>query len=195
MEITVHEGGPVYKGSGPTIATIKYAATFIGKSGPSGTGEFYSGVRPGMQGTAAHKIWSTQHESWSFSVGGAWLSCDREEIQLDEPEGPRPASPVRYVAEFTAEAWVRDEAIEVDPEGPTEWDCTTYATTGKACNSAGERTLLAYLADVAEWRHESLTDGGVTDNDDLFIHDPNAPEWIRTWHGPFTIRVREEAPS
>jgi len=102
----------------------------------------------------------------------------------------------RYVAEFTPEAWVKDQAIEVDPEGPQEWDCTAYAQTGVAFSGAGERTLLAYLADVAERRGESLTDGwGVTDNDDLFKHDPAAPEWVRTWRGPFTIRIREEIPA
>ena len=31
---------------------------------------------------------------------------------------------MRYIATFTPQAWVRDNAIEVDPEGPTQWNCT-----------------------------------------------------------------------
>jgi hypothetical protein len=89
---------------------------------------------------------------------------------------------IRYLARFTPEAWVRDQAIEVDPAGPQEWDCTTLALAH-----------LDYLADAAARRHESLDDGeGVLDNDDMFKDDPGAPEWVRSWPGPFTIRVRAE---
>jgi hypothetical protein len=87
----------------------------------------------------------------------------------------------RYVAHFTPEAWIRDNATEVDPEGPQEWDCTGYA-----------RQNLEYLDRTARRRHEDLNDDlfGVTDNDDVFMDDPAAPEWVRSWQGPFTIRIR-----
>ena len=96
---------------------------------------------------------------------------------------PAPAPQVRYVAHFTPEAWVRGQAIEVDAEGrPQEWDCTREAT---------EPETAAYLLRLLHDRDESLTDGwGVTDNDDRFKNDPGAPEWIREWRGPFTIRIR-----
>jgi hypothetical protein len=87
LDITVHEMGTGYKNSGRTVATIKYDATFTGKSGPAGTSEFFTGVKPGMRGTAARKIYSADgSESWSFSIGGAWLVCDREDLELNEPE-------------------------------------------------------------------------------------------------------------
>jgi hypothetical protein len=96
--------------------------------------------------------------------------------------GPAANPKIRYLARFTPEAWVRDQAIEVDAAGPQEWDCTTLALAH-----------LDYLADVAARRRESLDDGeGVLDNDDLFKDDPDAPEWVRSWRGPFAIRVRTE---
>ena len=89
---------------------------------------------------------------------------------------------IRYLARFTAEAWIRNQATEVDAAGPLEWDCTTLALAH-----------LDYLAAAAARRHESLDDGeGVLDNDDMFKDDPGAPEWVRSWSGPFTIRVRTE---
>lgn len=96
--------------------------------------------------------------------------------------GPATNPKIRYVARFTPEAWIRDQATEVDPQDPQEWDCTTLALAH-----------LAYLAAAAARRHESLDDGeGVLDNDDVFKDDPDAPEWVRSWTGPFTIRVRTE---
>lgn len=90
-------------------------------------------------------------------------------------------SSLRYTAHFTPEEWQGDQAIEVDPEGPQEWDCTRYAL---------ER--LDYLAGL-ETLSTSLDDPfGVTDNDDQFQDDPDAPAWIRDWRGPFTIRIRRE---
>jgi hypothetical protein len=97
-----------------------------------------------------------------------------------EPSVVKPAAP-QYTATFQPEAWVRDQAIPVDAEGPTEWDCTAFV----------DADTLLYLNGCGERRHESLTDfDGVLDNDDVFKRDPGAPAWIRDWHGPFTIRVR-----
>jgi hypothetical protein len=96
--------------------------------------------------------------------------------------GPATKPKLRYLARFTPEAWVRNQATELDPSGPQEWDCTTYALAH-----------LDYLAAVAGRQRESLAgDEGVLDNDDVFKADPDAPEWIRAWAGPFTIRVRAE---
>jgi hypothetical protein len=93
--------------------------------------------------------------------------------EADDDDGPR------YMAHFTAEAWQRDQAVEVDPLGPAHWDCTRYA-----------RQHAGYLAALSEVRHESpLHHDGVLDNDDVFRNDPAAPEWVRYWRGPFTIRI------
>jgi hypothetical protein len=85
MEITAKEiiG---YTKPGPTVAEIKISATFIGKCGPYGTGEGYTGVKPGMRGIARLDVWSTGLEGWEFGSGhDAWLSCDRADVDLHEP--------------------------------------------------------------------------------------------------------------
>ncbi|HWG00831.1 MAG TPA: hypothetical protein VG164_03140 [Trebonia sp.] len=87
------------------------------------------------------------------------------------------ASGQRLTAHFTPEAWQRDQAIEVDPQGPQEWDCTGFA-----------RLYPGYVQQLAE--NGDLT-RGVTDNDDLFHGDPAAPAWVRAWSGPFTITIRQ----
>jgi hypothetical protein len=90
-----------------------------------------------------------------------------------------------YTAHFTPEAWQRDQAVEVDPEGPQEWDCTAYARQDRA-----------YLASTA-LAHGEDPDGpaGVLDRDDVFRADPAAPQWVREWRGLFTIRVTRELVS
>ncbi len=88
----------------------------------------------------------------------------------------------RYTAHFTPEAWQGGSAAEVDPEGPQEWDCTAYA-----------RQHWAYLARTALAHGEDQAGPeGVLDQDDVFKADPAAPQWVREWRGPFTIRVRRE---
>jgi hypothetical protein len=95
-------------------------------------------------------------------------------------ESPGPAA--RYGAEIQPEAWISGQAVPVDAPGPRAWDCTAFALA--------HATYLTALAD----RGGSLADG-VTDSDDLFREDPAAPAWVRTWAGPFTIRVTELAPA
>lgn len=87
-------------------------------------------------------------------------------------------SALTYTARFTPQAWVRDYAIDVDPEGETEWDVTAEV-----------------VADPKYWAGLGLagfvSDGTdeVVDNDDSLKADPNAPEWVRAWTGPFIIEV------
>jgi hypothetical protein len=96
MEITAHEV-PSYTKPGPTIVTIKIPATFTGKCGPNGTGEFYTGVKPGMRGIAMHEVSSTGYESWAFGTGeSAWLMCDREDLELHEPQAPEPGDKIMF---------------------------------------------------------------------------------------------------
>ena len=85
-----------------------------------------------------------------------------------------------YIAHFTPEAWQQDQAIEVDAEGPQEWDCTAWAQQHP--DYMDRITMLARGGDT----------DGVLDRDDLFQSDPAAPQWVREWRGPFTIRVRWE---
>ena len=85
---------------------------------------------------------------------------------------------VRYIARFQPEAWINDCAIAVDPDGPTEWDCTAFVTPD----------VRAYLDGCVKRRDDDLA-SGVLDDADVFIDDPAAPEWVRRWRGPFTIQL------
>lgn len=89
----------------------------------------------------------------------------------------------RYLAHFTPQAWLRDVAIEVDPEGDPEWDATRFIE---------ENRLQANLFG-ADWRDRNLVDQGpVIDCDDVLARDPDAPDWVMGWRGPFCIAVRAE---
>jgi len=67
-------------------------------------------------------------------------------------------------------------AIAVDPQGETTWDVTEYLTTLDP----------AFVAETIERG---------SDHDDLLRQDPNAPEWVREWSGPFDtyIDTKEDA--
>lgn len=86
----------------------------------------------------------------------------------DEPEPLRDGT--RIIARFHPQAWINNEATEVDPEGPVEFD-VTGAILAMPRNEA-----LAMLND----RDES---------DDLARLD-TAPQWIKDWSGPFWVEVR-----
>lgn len=88
----------------------------------------------------------------------------------------------RYIAEFRPEAWQHDQAIPVDPQGDTEWDCTEYLFD--VCEES-ERTRTIIIVPLDEGQDEVL------DNDDVLKDDPKAPEWVRSWSGPFNIHVRK----
>lgn len=82
-----------------------------------------------------------------------------------------------YTAHITPEAWERDNAVPVEPEGPDRWDCT------RAVARAAD--YFAKLAGEHGWDDP----GGLLDRDDRLKDDPDAPMWVGEWSGPFTIRV------
>lgn len=86
-----------------------------------------------------------------------------------------PAGP-RYRATFRPQAWVRDNAIEVDPEGETSWDCSAFIAEIVAEPGTGG----------AEWLLRTLEHG---DRDDILRTDPNAPAWVAGWRGPFDTEL------
>jgi hypothetical protein len=87
----------------------------------------------------------------------------------------------KIIATFQGEAWINDYALPVD-NAFTEWDTTAYA--------AG---FSRYLGQLAIRQRSGLNaEDGLLDNDDIFKSDPDAPELVRNWRGPFTIRLREE---
>jgi hypothetical protein len=64
---------------------------------------------------------------------------------------------------FTPQAWVNDNAIEVDAEGEREW----FVSIDTADDLPGCTDL------------------------DWVTEDPFAPQWVKDWSGPFTISVVE----
>ena len=115
-----------------------------------------------------------------------WL-CERagcENLRTDSAEQLCPAGcRVRYIARFVPQAWVNGQAIEVDPEGPVEWDATSF-----------------FASLSREHREESLAridaEGEALDRYDASCSDDEAPSWSRGWNGPFDVCLRrvEEIP-
>lgn len=90
----------------------------------------------------------------------------------------------RVIATFTPQAWIRNDAIDVDAEGPTVWDASTFAEQHQD-----------YVQRLRQ--HQTAADvvDEVLDNDDVFKSDPDAPDWIRQWTGPFSIHLRFVEPT
>jgi hypothetical protein len=81
-----------------------------------------------------------------------------------------------YTAHFRPEAWQNDNAIPVDPQGPTRWEVSpAYLYELMAGLEGG--WLLLY-----ETGYEA----------DQLRHDPAAPEWIREWQGPFSVSLERD---
>lgn len=89
----------------------------------------------------------------------------------------------RYRASFVAQAWIRDHAVAVDPQGPTEWDCTEYVA------ELGPEWLARAMENGVDGQDAEDFEG--SDHDDLLRLDPAAPEWVREWTGPFETYVKE----
>jgi len=88
----------------------------------------------------------------------------------------------RFVAHFAPQVWQRDNAVEVDPLGDEEWDVTEPF---KRLPWAYQESLLHKMASL----------GFALDKYDVLKDDPNAPQWIREWSGPFDITIRVEGES
>ncbi len=77
----------------------------------------------------------------------------------------------QITARFQPQAWINDYAINVDPEGETEFDVTQEIL------AMGREAALGLEDDT--W-----------DTDDLRSCE-SAPQWIQDWSGPFYIEVSE----
>lgn len=82
------------------------------------------------------------------------------------------SNPVKYTAKFTPEAWVNNYAISVDPQGPTQWDCTADVN--------------ALPHDI---RYRVLAHGG--HERDQLARMSGAPLWVQNWSGPFEIDLEQ----
>lgn len=81
-----------------------------------------------------------------------------------------------YRAVFAPEAWIDDQAVPVDAEGPKEWDATAHA-----------EAHAEYVETLRTRQHDAAV---LLDKDDVFKADPAAPAWVRAWSGPFTIWLK-----
>jgi hypothetical protein len=94
---------------------------------------------------------------------------------------------MRYEAEFSPQAWQRDNAISVDPRGPTTWDATDFVK--KILDEGLYRAGVLKQEYAQQWLDATLERG--SDYDDVLWQDENAPEWVRNWSGPFDTYLRE----
>ncbi len=65
---------------------------------------------------------------------------------------------------FRPQVWLNDYALDVDPAGPTTWQVPA-----------------ARLAGIRMGTYES----------DLLRFDPQVPDWIKDWTGPFEVEWDE----
>lgn len=115
-----------------------------------------------------------EQATWLREWLSAELACRERDFTVDWDTLRIDAT---YQASFSPEAWIRDEAVPVDPQGDTTWDCTAFVAQHQD-----------YFDQLAA-RAGSFDDDGLIDSDDLLAGDPVAPDWVRSWQGPFTIRV------
>jgi hypothetical protein len=104
-----------------------------------------------------------------------------DELSETEKDTIRGLCATTYLARFVPQAWVRDQAIDVDPEGDTEWDVTEAFL---ALPDDYREVLLQFM------ENDRFSDGEALDRHDALKEDPNAPEWIREFRGPFSLYVR-----
>lgn len=82
-----------------------------------------------------------------------------------------PAIRPRVVATFHPQAWVNDNAVSVDAEGPATWD-----VTAEIIAMGSDRALAIRDRD---------------DTSDGLAHSLLAPKWVKEWSGPFHVSVAE----
>lgn len=108
--------------------------------------------------------------SWVFNWEGEFeleITRPLSGANLDDVVRER----TRYVARFYPQAWQGDEAVAVDNEGPVLWEVTSLIENERDPRVRAEMTA------------------GFCEAADALVQAPNAPQWARTWAGPFEIRV------
>ncbi|MGK3995003.1 hypothetical protein [Sorangium sp. So ce1024] len=81
----------------------------------------------------------------------------------------------KVIARFQPQAWINNYAVDVDPEGAVEFDVT---------------------ADIERMgRDEALALKDNSDDSDMLAKSASAPEWIRSWTGPFYVNVQQSVRS
>ncbi len=86
---------------------------------------------------------------------------------MPEDHTEKPPVPVT----FTAQKWVNDHALEVDPLGDTEW-----------------KIPYEEFIQITNGREPKDVESDTYDSDYLRF-SKDAPQWIRDWDGPFYCEV------
>ena len=80
---------------------------------------------------------------------------------------PRSTGDVELVTvRFRPQMWANDQAVEADPQGPTEW-----------------QVPMEHLRGIQMHSYDS----------DTLRNEPGVPEWITSWPGPFEIEWDEDS--
>lgn len=99
-------------------------------------------------------LFADQNELFAFA-----LSSDLDKAMPEWRTCAHPATECLITAHIRPEAWFRDNAIEVDPQGAVDWDID---------------------ADELDPTQPDL---------DYLKSSRKAPNWVREWTGPFTITM------
>jgi hypothetical protein len=83
------------------------------------------------------------------------------------------AEVTRYVAHFQPRGVVDGLEVQVDLQGPQEWDCTGFAASWQSY-------LMGLRTDLDGWRFDWRK---------ALKSDPAAPAWVRDWCGPCYLWV------
>jgi hypothetical protein len=86
----------------------------------------------------------------------------------------------RYRARFQPQAWIRDYAVDIDPEGETQWDVTPEHLARLVGVAMRHRFYPLSFEDALREATETSTDLS-----DELREDPAAPAWVRAHRGPF----------
>lgn len=129
------------------------------------------------QRLAQEDHWACRYCTFSAFCGGADTIDLEARIALRARNMTHPHAPrTRFRATFTAQAWVGDHAVDVDPQGETSW------FVSREYEPAAARIIAAAPL-------EDVVGNGVLDRDDVLATDPASPSWTRSWNGPFSIHV------
>ena len=89
-----------------------------------------------------------------------------------------PSIPVKV--QFRPQAWMRDYAVSVDPEGPTEWK---------------DRVLADFIPTADREAFQAGDWIGEDDWSDQMKDSVAAPAWVREWSGPYQIVIQRRRNS
>ena len=121
--------------------------------------------------------WESVRKYFDECVEGEWFSIFETDLKLssEKPAEVKEYEKSDHVAYFYPQAWVNDQAIEVDPEGERSWVISTSHLDQIRSNHANRLEKLYYPS----WVSDAVKD------------DPAAPQWIREWNGPFWVGVEK----